>query len=431
MSFDDAQLHDLLSSYARPNRVPGAAAGVLVGGTAAVAAYGIARLDIGEPVTVQTSFRVSSSTKPLTATVAALLAADGVVAFDEPITRHVPRLRLADREAQETITLRMLLSHSSGLDCDLPKDLSVYGDGDDALERWTSELDGLEQVARPGELWAYSSAGYSLVAAALAHAADTTFEDLVRELVFTPLGMEDSALVYGERVPRRAARGHLPREGDSEYDVVPPVAFPRVRMPSGGLVTSAADLLRLGTFHLENPVFATLRDPEVDAIGPCWGCGWSLEELGGATLVSQLGSFGGFHSLLALVPEHEVAMAILTNSDSGMAVCRGLVREVLEGHCGLRWTAPETVEHPDVGRFAGYYRQANLSMDVEACGDRLRVAQRHRDPQGVEHPWAVFEGRPIGDTRFFADDADFPRFDFPKEDVARVGGRIFRRAARV
>ena len=96
--------------------VAGCAVAGITDGTIDVAAAGIADLEQSTPVEPGTRFRPGSTTKLVTATIAMQCVEDGLCALDDPVVRFIPELDLADSDRMERVTIRHLLSHSSGID---------------------------------------------------------------------------------------------------------------------------------------------------------------------------------------------------------------------------------------------------------------------------------------------------------------------------
>lgn len=419
-------LDALLQEELRRWGVPGAVAGVLVDGQAVVRAAGVTSLAGGEPADEDTRFRTASITKPLTATLAALLARERLLDLDAPVRRAVPELRLADEAAQETLTARQLLAHVSGLECEPGHDTSVHGDGDGALGALIATYATLGRLTPPGEIWSYCNTGYWLAGHALANSSGATFEQLAHALLLDPLGMHDSGFVHDGVPPAGAALGHQPRRpGDPAHDVVAGYRFPRPRVPSGGLVSTVPDLLRLAAFHLDDPALAALRDPVATAVGGHWGTGWSLEEIDATLVAAHSGSYGGFQSQLVLVPAQRVAVAVLTNSGRGSALARTVVEWALATACGLHRPKPVPVS-VDAAPFAGVYRAQGLTIEVRAEGDRLRASQRIRLPSGTELEPPPLLGIAVAPDRFVVRDGEAhgAQFDFPGPGRVRVGSRL-------
>ena len=427
---DADQLAALLRSELDRWGIPGAVAGVLACGETVVRAAGVSSLATGEAVHEATPFRVASITKPFTATLAALLAHESLLELDAPLCRALPDLRLADARAQETVTLRQLLAHLSGLECEPAHDSSVHGDGDGALRELIGTYGTLGQLTPPGELWSYCNTGYWLAGHAIARAAGTTFEQAARDLLLDPLGMTDSGFVHGGVPPAGAALGHAPRRpGEPEHKLVAGYGFPRARVPSGGLVSTVPDLLRLAALHLGSPDLAALRDPVVAAVGAHWGTGWSLEELAGTVVAAHSGSYRGFQTQLVLVPARRVAVAVLTNSGRGSALVRTAVEWALAAACNLRRPEPVPVA-VDPTPYEGSYRAQGLTVEIRAVGNQLRATQRVRLPSGEELAPPPLLGVAVAADRFavLEGEARGAQFDFPGAGRVRHGSRLALRA---
>src|SRR4029079_1209698 len=171
--------------------VPGAVVGALAGGATEIRAYGVADLETGAAVRPDMSFRVASITKPFTATLAVLLADEGLLSLDDP----APGLPAPGA------TIAQALAHASGIESEAG-DLARFGDGDDALPRAVDALAGVRRLVAPGEAFSYANSGYWSSGHACARAAGTPYEDALHERVIAPLGLE--ATRFGEP----EARGH-------------------------------------------------------------------------------------------------------------------------------------------------------------------------------------------------------------------------------
>jgi len=152
----DGALAGFVRETAEGFGVAGAAVGVWADGREVFASHGVTSVENPLPVTPHTLFLIASVTKTSTATAVMRLVADGKIALDAPVRRYVPELVLADERAADQITVLNLLNHTSGLDWGVIGD---FGEGDDALARYVSELAGLALIAPPGTRPSYSQAG--------------------------------------------------------------------------------------------------------------------------------------------------------------------------------------------------------------------------------------------------------------------------------
>src|SRR5438132_738158 len=246
--------------------VPGVSAGLLRDGETVFAADGVLELGRNEAVQPETPFRIASITKPFTAT---------LVGLDE--------------------RLPALLSHTAGLRCESAQPLPQEATG----------------------LWSYSNAGYWEAAAA----CGAPFDRALATHVLEPLGLTST----GFAEPESPARGHV-QEGESGHRAVSVDSFPAARWPSGGLWSTAGDLLRFAAHHLDGAP-PELHEPRGSALGARYALGWWVREhADGRTTLDHEGSVAGYQSLLLLVPADGLALAVLTNSWRGS----GLARRVVE-----------------------------------------------------------------------------------------------------
>jgi CubicO group peptidase (beta-lactamase class C family) len=343
--------------------VPGVVAGLWRDGAITFAAEGRLALGRDEPVQEDTPFRIASITKSFTATLTSRC-----MPLDEPVCR--------------------LLSHTAGLRCESAEPLPASAAG----------------------LFSYSNAGYWRAGAACAEACRTPFEEAMRSRVLEPSGLEASG--FDERP--RPARGHV-QEGESGQPPVDEDSYPVARRPSGGLWSTASDLLRFAASHLAEP--GVLHEPRVEALGARYALGWWVRELeNGRTALDHEGSIAGYQSLLLLVPEDALALVVLTNSWRGS----GLIRRVVES-LGLtpRALAPAAV--PDC--IAGTYALDDVEATIEASGDGLIVSARERDPVTGSTTSTSFPARALGGSVFgFARGVLMShRLDFPRAGLARIG----------
>ena len=356
-------LEEAVREARRSTGVPGVVAGLWRSGASSFAADGVLALGSDEPVRAGTPFRIASITKPFTATLASRC-----LPLDEELCR--------------------LLSHTAGLRCESDAPLPASADG----------------------LFSYSNAGYWKVGAACATACESPFEEAMQARVLEPFGLEAT----GFDEPPGPARGHL-QEGESGHRTVSADDYPAARRASGGLWSTVSDLLRFAAHHLASP--GPLHEPRVEALGAHYALGWWVRELeDGRTALEHEGSIAGYQSLLLLVPEEPLALAVLTNSWRGS----GLIRRVVES-LGLRPRALTPAAVPE--RVEGTYALDAVEATVEASADGLIVSERDVDPVTGGSISTSFPARALGGGVFgFARGILMShRLDFPRRGLARVG----------
>jgi CubicO group peptidase (beta-lactamase class C family) len=150
----ERRLQDLAGEYG----VPGAVLGIARGDETVEVACGVTNVDTGVAVTPDTLFQVGSITKVWTATVVMRLVEQGRLDLDEPVVSYLPELRLADPVVARAVTMRHLLTHTSGIDGDFYG--QGTGRGDDCLGRYVAALADCPPTHPMGATWSYCNAGF-------------------------------------------------------------------------------------------------------------------------------------------------------------------------------------------------------------------------------------------------------------------------------
>ncbi len=393
-------LQERLDQLVVAHRVPGAVVGVLAGDDLTVRAAGLTRLPGGPPVTPYTVFLIASITKVWTATLVMQLVDSGEVKLDEPANSYLdPPLRLEDAAVADSVTVRQLLTHSGGFygDADEPPDR-----GDDAVERIVAGYASLPQLHRPGTLFSYSNAGFNVLGRLVECRTGGTWDTALRERLLEPLELKRTFTLPEEAMVHPFAVGHDLVSPDS-LDLEPVSCWidGRGSGPCGGtLSTSAADLLSFARMHIRDGAgprgqrvlsagsARAMREAQIaqpdPGLSPAWGLGWAIERLGDPLVIGHGGNTRGQHSELVVVPEHDLALCVLTNGDTQGLLRRDLVSGLLKELVGVE--APDTpppaapgAPAPDPARFVGRYgRSANgaedVFIDVTESGGELRAA---------------------------------------------------------
>jgi CubicO group peptidase (beta-lactamase class C family) len=367
---DGERLQEIVETAVARGDAPGVVAAVGRGGEGYVAAAGVMAVG-GPPMRPDTLFRIASITKPVTAAVVLSLAEDGLLGLEEPVDRLLPEL--ADRrvlrrpdgpltdtiEAERAVTTRDLLTFTWGFGMQgamfmapepwpivsavAERELSSFGppqpDTTPEPDTFIARLGELPLLAQPGERWLYS-AGSQVLGVLAARAAGAPFEDVMRERVLAPLGMDDTAFYANDT--SRLATAYENVNGELTVRDRPDGQWSRPpRFPDGaaGLVSTAEDLLRFGRMLLlpgGNPVLTagTVAEMTSDQLTPAqlanvwpgfsflgdrgWGYGVSVTEWGYSWE-------GGSGTAWANVPDQDLTVVVLTQravDETGLpAVC--------------------------------------------------------------------------------------------------------------
>lgn len=353
-------------------RVPGAAAGVLLEGAESYDAAGVTSIEHPLPVDADTLFQAGSITKTVTAAAIVRLEDAGRIGIDEPVRRYLPGLSLADDSAAAALTLRHLLTHTAGFTGDWYVD---SGGGDDAVELAIARLGELEQLRAPGTHYSYCNPAFVLLGRVIEVVTGSPFHVAIGELVLAPAGMDRSTFLPVEAMTERFAAGHS--VSADRIEVVRPWTAPRMMGPAGGLITSVRELLRYARHHLDDPALARMREPLVETGGAqdAVGLAWNIRDVAGVRLAAHGGDMRGHASLLVLAPERRAALAISANAQTGHAVTAAVQRAWL-GSLGLRTVVPDPVDGPledYAGRYVASISDLELAPDGHALVLRTKV----------------------------------------------------------
>lgn len=303
------QIDALMREYT--GDVPGASVLVLRDGQPIVrAGYGLADLEAHTPATATTNYRLASVTKQFTAASILLLAEDGKLKLEDRVRKWLPTLP----KATESITIRHLLTHTSGLidyEDVIPDNFKAQLHDADVLKLLESQD---RNYFRPGSAYQYSNSGYSLLALIVERASGRTFATFLRERIFQPLGMSNTvAHEDGISTVSTRAFGYTQEQGRwSRTDQSQTSAV----LGDGGIYSSIDDLAKwdaalydgrlLPQKALQAAFTPATRTDEPDVQ---YGYGWRIT---GETLWHS-GETVGFRNVIVRYPKRHLTVIVLTN----------------------------------------------------------------------------------------------------------------------
>jgi CubicO group peptidase (beta-lactamase class C family) len=379
------QLPALIEQY----DVPSAAVAVLADGELVDHAAGVLSKATGVEATTESVFQIGSITKLWTSSLVMQLVDEGKVDLDATIRTYLPDFRIADEDAASVITIRQLLTHTSGFEGDI---FTETGLGDDCVEKYLGVLHDVPQLFAPGEMWSYNNAGFCVLGRLVEVLREKPYDAALREHLIKPLGITHAATSPYEAILFRAAVGHLePTPGEGQH-AAPIWALARSNIPAGSMLAmSARSLLAFARMHLEDgrahdgtqvlaPGTAARMQahqvdlPDLGSFGSSWGLGFERFDQPEGAVVGHDGNTIGQAAYLRLVPEAGVAVAVLTNGGEADRLFRDVAGQVLE-ELAARPLPPEPVPSDDapaanVSRLVGRYTcdMATLIVSQEDDG---------------------------------------------------------------
>jgi CubicO group peptidase (beta-lactamase class C family) len=280
--------------------------------------YGIANDSTGALVTPETVFDIGSLAKTFTAAAVLVLESRGRLSLDDSLSRFLDGVP-ADKRA---ITLRQLLSHTSGLGADFPYENPTAEDYEEvSRDEAVRRILAMPMAAQPGAQFQYSNPGFILLAAVVERAAGEPFRGFVRRALLEPAGMrhtgfwgEDVAAMEDDALARSydedGQTGNLRlRSGTTWFD-----------LGGGEMVSTVGDLYRWADALLSGRVLDAERVRRLWTAGEGgYGLGWHTDTTAhGTRWIHHGGDYVGFGAELAIYPDDGVVMANLANRRFGI-----------------------------------------------------------------------------------------------------------------
>lgn len=320
--------------------IPGLAAAVIMDGAVYwTGAYGWAHVEDERPVTTDTPFMLASISKTITAVALMQVIEDGLVTLDDNINTHLPFTVDNPRVESETIVVRHLATHTSGIQDEW--DNIPYGPGDSSIALGVFLEDYLVPGGdyyhatdnfyawQPGTDLEYCNVATALAGFLVETVASTGFDDHCDAEIFTPLGMMNTGWHLADFDPNDVA---MPYEWDrGDYEPYGQYGFPDY--PDGQLRASVNDLARFLVTIMNGGEFGGVRilseasvnvmlTPQVPTVDNTQFIYWYSEEIGGRTVIGHNGGDDGVATDMFYDPSTGIGVIVLMNTDWTPAVER-------------------------------------------------------------------------------------------------------------
>jgi CubicO group peptidase (beta-lactamase class C family) len=326
--------------------VPGIAIAIVKDGQVlATRGFGVRKLGAPEKVDGKTLFEVASNSKAFTAAALAMLVDEGKLAWDDPVTKHLPDFQMYDAYVTHEMTVRDLLTHRSGLGLGAG-DLLWWPTTGFSTDEIIHKLRFIQPATSFRSSYAYDNLLYIVAGKIIAAKSGKSWGETIRERILTPVGMATTttSLLENEGNPN-VANAHS--KINDKIAAVKSMPVPNA-VGAVGINTNAEDIARwmnvllaqgkLGTgadgketrlysakqarelWTAQTPMRIGEPNPKLAATKPnfaAYGLGFQLRDYHGRLLAMHSGALQGFYSKVVLVPEEKLGIAILTNAESG------------------------------------------------------------------------------------------------------------------
>ncbi|MGX1738233.1 serine hydrolase domain-containing protein [Corynebacterium flavescens] len=314
---NEAKIAQILEKY----NIPGAQVVHQKGSVTDSYAVGVARKDLGTPVSEDTMFQAASLTKVVSTYAFLKLVDEGKLDLDTPLWDYYQSPRIAGSAEAKTITARMVLNHTTGL----PNWATSPGAEDSALvPQWT-----------PGSKFGYSGDAFFLLQQVVEHMENKNFSDILDTEVFRPFNMEHSSLVFREADIPLMTVGHDEngepgklsefRQGNDAYTLLTSAddytKFIQRAIISGEGLSPEVHQEWLQASSDANQTPPSPADPFIS-----WGLGIGLEDSDLGPAVWHWGDNGSRRAFFIAFPERKESVAMFWNSSNGQKSAEDLLQ---------------------------------------------------------------------------------------------------------
>jgi len=311
-----------IKTQMQQHRIPGLALKIIQNGKVVkTASYGMANLELNVPVKPETVFEIGSITKQFTAAGILLLAQEGKLSVDDPISKYLKETPEAWRE----VKIRHLLTHTSGI-----KNYT----GLDGFQLWRhlTQARFIQAIGaqpmdfQPGASWKYCNTGFSLLGYIVENVSGMDYWDFMGQRIFQPLGMHaTTSRRLSAIIPNRAAgyeqTNHVWINRDSDLTDV---------FSAGAIASTVEDLAKWNASLEGESILTAASKAQMwtpvklnDGTVKKYGFGWFLDTLAGHKNIGHGGSTSGFSATIQRFPDDKLAVIVLTNTDEEIATTLG------------------------------------------------------------------------------------------------------------
>ena len=360
-----------LDSIQAYRHIPAISAGVVVGDNLVWSkGYGTLDADHRIPAGSDTIYSICSISKLFTSISLMQEYEAGKVRLDAPITTYLPWAKLKDDgEDSVPITLRGMLSHSAGLprESDFP-----YWSGPDFLfptrDQIRASIANQSPLAPAERYFEYSNLGLTLVGETVEAVSGETYAQYAKTHVLDPIGLHDTRTgmpmdLYGTRL----AVGYGALKRDGSRDLLKPFNTQGIT-PAAGYTSTVQDLAKFASWQFRllrtgKPDVlkaSTLREMQhVQFLDPgwktSWGLGFAIQRRDNHTYVGHAGDCPGYHTVLMLRPDDELAVVLMDNAADRAAALAPVVFAILDKRKGYEFKGPAPAPGVDLEAYAGHY----------------------------------------------------------------------------
>ncbi len=336
--------------------------------------------------TPQTVYRVGSVSKLFTDVAVMQLVEEGKLDLDAPVAKYIPEFKPVYKEGEKPITLRMLMSHRSGLIREPPVG-NYFDPTEPSLEKTVASLNGIELIYPPGERTKYSNAGVGLVGYVIQKVQKEKFESYLQRRVLDLLDMDSSSFEPTAAVKKNLADAVMWTYHGREF---PAPKFELGMAPAGCMYSTVLDLAKFQSCLFAGGKVGKLRVLKPETIEEMFrpqfvkpdetrgfGLGFLVGEFEGMRRISHGGAIYGFATSFAMLPEAKLGVVVVSSRDVSNAVTNRIADDALRLMVAAKFGDRVLIERTEaiplhqVDHFVGRYRAGPRYFDISESRGRL------------------------------------------------------------
>lgn len=361
-----AQIDSLIEEGLESFNVAGAALAIVKDGKIIHnKGYGVKSAATGEKVDQHTMFAIASNSKAYTTTALAMLVEEGKINWTDKVVDHIPEFKMYNAYVTANFNIQDLLTHRSGLGLGIG-DLMFFPDGSDfTIDDLLSSFQHFKPTSAFRTKFDYDNLLYLVAGELIARKSGMTWEDFIKSRIIDPLSMDNSYPSLAD-IPEGANLSSPHNTIDGEWKVLPDFEE-MINGSAGGIYANVDDICQWMLVHLnkgkygenlEKQLFSeesqyemwkihtTLdvnRNPRYNAHFSGYGLGWVLQDINGNMMVSHTGGLPGMLSKTTLIPDLNLGIVVLTNTEpGGGGLFSAVSNTIMDSYLGLddfQWTA--------------------------------------------------------------------------------------------
>ncbi len=322
----------LLSAGIKTTNTVGAAAAIIYKDQIAYTkCFGVKKSRTNDSIDENTIFRLASVSKPVSGVLAGMLVEDNVIDLNDKVKEYIPNLKLKHSSYTENLTVKNLLSHTTGL---VPHAYDDLVEAKIPLEKIMSRLYLANTTSSPGQLYGYQNVMFSLLDPIVEEQTGKSYGEVLKEKVFVPFQMNNAST--GFESFKNSENKALPHSGrttvklnDRYYSTTPAAGInASISDMSNFLLTLLQDSSSAVSEQVEEMIFT----PQIKTVlsrgyfrqwdrvnSKSYGIGWRLIDYKNRKVAYHGGYLKGYRAEIALCKDEQVGIVYLSNSPSAIA----------------------------------------------------------------------------------------------------------------